>query len=800
MLDRRERLVHLIQPKNRHLQLNRQTRRDLENVAKLTRTTARSTLEDMPRSFHAALRSFPRTFCALLLVIAALPIAAQELPRDALTRPAPPAFQHAPGPVPSHRFWAAKNWFATNLTSTGPYTMFPEPLAVQTTPHGLLIGYSPHLTVSKDFFIHPVQMDLTVGVGGLNTDKVLVAAYTDRMVDFDFGPLRTRIGRGMPFVYAEAKSARITVTFASAATIFVDQHHLLGVSIGGNAYGLFCPAGGHWEHTDTVFTCHAPGGKHYLSVALLPSADSFNDFARAAFVFPIDTRVSWTYDRETSRVTSTFDVLTERKEGSAEQEPAAPEPAADTNFIQALYLHQYTALEDPTAATPETYTSARGPMHVLLGRRFSTIDTFHGVLPFLPPPATLDRQEERIRLQQVADEPDHFTQPDTYNQGKRLNRLAQLLPLAGIDGDTAANNRFASALRSQLALWSAPGERSLHRFVYDPAWGTLIGYPASFGSNTQLNDHHFHYGYWIGSAAMLGLYDPTWLRKPENTDFVQALIGDIATLSTGDPRYPALRCFDAYAGHSWASGQAPFGDGENQESTSEAINAWAAIVLYAAETGDLKLRDAAIWMYTLETTAAIDYWFNDGPASTFPGGFERTQISNLFDGKADTATWFGNAPEFEHGIQFLPFSGASLYLGRDDAYVRRNLAEITHANAGMIRKNTEFWPDLMELYQAFDDPQKALGSWRSTRFVFDGESKAHEFAWLSSMAAYGHVDATVLANTPFYSVFRNPAGQATHIAFNPEANPIDVRFTDAVTLHVPAHAMAVNHRIIALPQ
>jgi hypothetical protein len=68
------------------------------------------------------------------------------------------------------------------------------------------------------------------------------------------------------------------------------------------------------------------------------------------------------------------------------------------------------------------------------------------------------------------------------------------------------------------------------------------------------------------------------------------------------------------------------------------------------------------------------------------------------------------------------------------------------------------------------------------------------------MAAYGHVDATVLANTPFYSVFRNPAGQATHIAFNPEANPIDVRFTDAVTLHVPAHAMAVNHRIIALPQ
>jgi endoglucanase Acf2 len=763
----------------------------------------------MPRAFHAALRSILRTFRAPLLVLAALPVAAQELPKDALTRPAPPVYQHVAGPVPSHRFWAAKNWFATNRTSTGPYTMFPEPLAVQTSPHGLLVGYSPHLTVSKDFFIHPVQMDLTIGVSGLSADKVLVAAYTDRMVDFDFGPLRTRVGRGMPFVYAEAKSAHITVTFAGPATIFADQHNLLGVSIGGNAYGLFCPAGGRWEHTDMFFVCHAPAGKHYLSVALLPSADSFPDFARSAFVFPIDTRVSWAYDRDTSRVTTTFDVLTERKEGNTQQSRpgqghAAQSHAADADFIQALYLHQYTALEDPQAATTETYASARGPMHVFVGRRFNTIDTFHGVLPFLPPPATLDKREEDTLLKQVADEPDHFTQPDTYNQGKRLNRLAQLLPLASIDGDTTAANRFTSALRNQLALWSAPGDRSLHRFVYDPEWGTLIGYPASFGSNTQLNDHHFHYGYWIGSAAMLGLYDPTWLRKPENTDFVQALIGDIATLSTGDSRYPALRYFDAYAGHSWASGQAPFGDGENQESTSEAINAWAAIILYAAETGDRKLRDAAIWMYTLETTTAIDYWFNDGPVSTFPNGFERTQVSNLFDGKADTATWFGNAPEFEHGIQFLPFSGASLYLGRDRAYVRRNLAEITHANAGLIRKNTDFWPDLMELYQAFDDPQQALGSWRSTRFVFDGESKAHEFAWLSSMAAYGHVDTAVLANTTFYAVLRNAAGLVTHIAFNPDASPMDVRFTDTVTMHIPAHAMAVNNRninrIISLPQ
>jgi endoglucanase Acf2 len=745
----------------------------------------------MPRATSILLR----TLCGVLLwLVAASGLLSQQLPKDALTRPAPPAFQSAPGPVPSHRFWAAKNWFATNRTGTGaPYTMFPEPLAIQTTPHGLLVGYSPRLTVSKEFFIHPVQMDLTIGVSGLKAEKVLVVAHTDRLVDFDFGPLRTRVGRGMPFVYVETKSADAIITFTAPATIFINRQNLLGVSIGGNNYGLFCPTGGRWEHTETVFTCHEPLGRHYLSVALLPSADCFTVFARAAFVFPVDTHIRWAYDRETSRVSTTFDVVTELKEGNTQ-------PGANTAFVQALYPHQYAALEGASASTSEVYASARGPMRILIDRSFTTVDTFHGLLPFLPPPATLDKHEEDTLLQQVANEPQHFTQSDTYNEGKRLNRLAQLLPLANIEGDTSVGNRLASAMREQFAIWSAPGDRSLHRFVYDPAWGTLIGYPASFGSNTQLNDHHFHYGYWIGSAAMLGLYDPAWASKPENTAFVQELIADIATLSPNDVRYPMLRCFDAYAGHSWASGQAPFGDGENQESSSEAINAWAGIVLFAAETGDLKLRDAAIWMYTLETTATIDYWFNDGPVSTFPNGFSKTQVSNVFDGKADSATWFGNAPEFEHGIQFLPFSGASLYLGRDAAYVRRNLAEITQPNGGLIRRNTAFWPDIMELYQAFDSPQQALASWHSTPFVFDGESKAHEFAWLSSMAAYGRVEPTILANTTFYTAFRNEAGVVTHIAFNPDGVAIDVHFSDAVTLHVPEHAMAINGRIVVLPQ
>jgi endoglucanase Acf2 len=748
-----------------------------------------STMKPKLNCPHAALLKASLGLALLALAGKGQLAAAQSgLPKEATLTPAAPRFNHAPGPVASHRFWAAKNWFATNLTTEGhAYTMFPEPLAVQTTPHGLLVGYSASYVVEKSFFVHPIQMDFTLGVAGLNAGSVSITGSTDRMVDFDFGPITTRVGRGMPFVYAETHNADATVTFVATPEVFATERSFVGVAIGPNNYGLFCPSKGRWIMTDKVFRCHAPG-RSYLSIAVLPSRQALALYARHAFAFPVDTHLNWSYDSGKGTVSTTFEVVTAMKEGT------------DAGFLQALYPHQYASLAG-AGPSADTYASARGPMRVLDAKSFTTVDSFHGLLPFLPVPAAFDKSTERSLLKSVADEPEHFAAPDTYGQGKALGRIAELLPLAQMNSDSTVGERFAAALRKQFAYWSDPSPRALHQFTDDAAWGTLIGYPASFGSNTQLNDHHFHYGYWIHAAALLGLYDPAWLHKPETTQFLGQLIGDIATLAPHDSHYPQLRHFDAYAGHSWASGQAPFGDGENQESTSEAIHAWAGIALFAAETGNLKLRDAAIWMYTLETNAAFNYWFNDGPVSTFPAGFAPVQITNLFDGKADTATWFGNAPEFEHGIQFLPFTGSSLYLGRDVKYARHNLAEVMQASNGNIRKNSNYWPDLMEMYQAFYDPQRALASWRNTSFTFDGETKAHEFAWLSSMVAYGRVDESITADTTFYAAFRSDTGTLTHIAFNPATSPIDVHFSDGIMLTVPAKAMSCNGRTVAsLPQ
>ncbi|MGR5471486.1 glycosyl hydrolase, partial [Vibrio astriarenae] len=47
-------------------------------------------------------------------------------------------------------------------------------------------------------------------------------------------------------------------------------------------------------------------------------------------------------------------------------------------------------------------------------------------------------------------------------------------------------------------------------FVYDQKWDTLLGIKESFLSHQQLNDHHFHYGYFVRAAAEICRQDVTW--------------------------------------------------------------------------------------------------------------------------------------------------------------------------------------------------------------------------------------------------------------------------------------------------
>lgn len=684
------------------------------------------------------------------------------------------------GPVATHRFWTAKNWYPTNTTSNGgAYSMFPRPLSMQSTPSGLRIGYYATVNNNGYWFNTPFQPDLTLGVAGLSASTVSISAVGDWSTELNFGPLSTRVGRGWPFVYASV-SANPTVTFAVAPTIWSNSANVIGAQIAGNNYGLFCPSGGTWSGIGTAtLTCNRPAGKNYVSLALLPSQMALADYAAYAFSFPTDTRVSWSYDENNSQVTTTYTVSTVAMEGTT------------TGFLQALYPHQYASLPDGVN-TPYTYVSARGTMKVFRGSTFTTTDVFHGILPYLPPTGNYSSSTLQGYVSTVSGEASHFNRGDTYVEGKRLARIGHLLPLAKQVGDTTAFNNLLSSLEAEYQAWFvAPSGKTNQLFYYDSNWKTLIGYPGGYGSNDSLNDHHFHYGYWLHGLAMLGLYDPAFIASNSWGGMADLLARDIANPVRGDDMFPFLRHFDVYAGHSWASGQAPFGDGGNEESSSEAVNAWAALILYATEIGDGPLRDAAIWLYTMETTSVRYYWFNNGATSTFPAGFSHLSIANLFDAKSDTGTWFGANSAWKHGIEWLPYTGGSLYLGRDATYSQNLYNEMIADNGGALGDGDANWPDLMLMYRALFDPSGALAQWNTITYVFDGETRAHEYYWMTNLQKLGHVDYSVTADTPLYAVFLNPTTNArTHVAYNVGPSALAVAFSDGATLSVGARSMA----------
>src|SRR6266498_4728592 len=100
----------------------------------------------------------------------------------------------------------------------------------------------------------------------------------------------------------------------------------------------------------------------------------------------------------------------------------------------------------------------------------------------------------------------------------------------------------------------------------------------------------------------------------------------------------------------------------------------------------------------------------------------------------------------------------------------------------------------MEMYEALFDPTDAINRWNSTTVTEDGESRAHEYAWLQTLAALGRVHTTVTANWPFHAVFRNPGNNViTHAAFNPTGTAVTVNFSDGASLNVPAGALASDN-------
>jgi endoglucanase Acf2 len=283
--------------------------------------------------------------------------------------------------------------------------------------------------------------------------------------------------------------------------------------------------------------------------------------------------------------------------------------------------------------------------------------------------------------------------------------------------------------------------------------------------------------------------DPAWAQKWG--PMVSLLIRDIASSDRRDALFPYLRCFDKYAGHSWASGDANFADGNNQESSSESMNAWYGMILWGEMTGDRAVRDTGLFLFNTERTAIEEYWL-DVSGTNFPPDFPNVALGMVWGGKGAFGTWFSGDIDCIHGINWLPFTPASLYLGRHPDYVKKNHDRIVSVRkAG--RDYSTGWGDLVCMFNALQDPEAAAAYLEANpRCKLEG-GNTHAFMdhWIHTLRNLGRNDTGVTADHPLTSVL-NKSGRKTYLAYNHDAKPLLVTFSDGAQLTAKPRALTVR--------
>ncbi|MEA3288400.1 MAG: glycosyl hydrolase [Candidatus Marinimicrobia bacterium] len=654
--------------------------------------------------------------------------------------------------------------------------LFAHPLNFRAVNTGLQIGYTPNYIFAANDYLYPYSHQLTVGVSGLAASRTVVDSYGDWTVTalWESGArsMEATLGHGLPYTFFRITGGDAVINSSQNPSIWYQQNEVLGITIDGKHFGIFGPTGSSWLGTST-FQSNL-NGQDYLSIALLPDTNplTLELFRSHAYAYVTNSTVDWIYNETTAELTTTYSYETTLMDDGN---------AANINeTLTALYRHQWLTTSNPL--TDYNYQSPRGLQKLFEGNSFTTDLTFSGILPALPDQGNYNRAELLALVQSVASE----TLPigPSYENGKAMARFANLVHIADQLGAITERDHFLSELKNRLEDWFTVGGEQ--EYSYNDNWDVLTGYPSGYGADNQINDHHFHASYAIVSAATIAQYDSTWTAQENWGGMVNLLIKDSNNWDREDGQFPYLRTHDSYAGHSWAAGHGDFGDGNNQESSSESMNFASAVILWGEATNQHDIRDLGIFLYTTETTAIEQYWF-DVDNEVFPADYAHVALGMVWGAKGVHSTWFGAEPEQIHGINILPVTSGSVYLGRHPDYVLENYDEIVAENNGQ----PNMWQDVLWEYLALADPDLALSYYYADNsyLPFDGESRAHTLHWLYNLKKMGQVDTTIFADIPTYSVFKDDADDITYIAYNAGSEDRLVTFSDGFSMSVAPREM-----------
>jgi endo-1,3(4)-beta-glucanase len=258
--------------------------------------------------------------------------------------------------------------------------------------------------------------------------------------------------------------------------------------------------------------------------------------------------------------------------------------------------------------------------------------------------------------------------------------------------------------------------------VYDNVWKGLVSGASykppydvglDFG-NTLYNDHHFHYGYFVYTAAVIGHLDPNWLTQGNNKAWVNGLVRDFAN-PVKDQYFPMYRSFDWFHGHSWAKGLFESGDGKDQESTSEDTFATYALKMWGKTIQDANMEARANLQLAIQARSLKNYFLMESDNKNQPPTFTKNKVTGiLFENKIDHTTYFGSNTEYIEGIHMIPLNPSSAYTRRSkfvqeewDTYFSNGRAELVQGGWKSILKSNQALIDPKSSWQFFSNPSFA---------------------------------------------------------------------------------------------
>lgn len=790
------------------------------------------------------------------------------------------------------------DWASSVVFDEFSESLYVHPMALRATSAGMQMAnpevkdviYYTDDEPAVEALLQDNSVELVMGGNGFTAKDARIDAATDWSYDISMkneagtSEILTTLAKGSPYAYYRFTNVTPTLSLGSGATNLTIENNggnnlLVSVTEGYSGkgkthyYGVYAPAGTTWTNAAGKLTADLPDGKNWITVAVLPdkAAETFSTYGQYAANRISDTVVEWEYTEAESLVTTVYNFETTNMDTGV--------TGGDT--IICLYPHQWRYASN-TIFAGYTYQTIRGNMLTTIGTKYTTNMTYNGILPSMPAPVS---EEGLGTLQnQISYWWDYYQNTmngvwteagdwqyggyDTYWMGKNFNKRADMVYLAEqIDDDSEewANIKedIYTALKSDLQYWFNPADCYTPDapkdpyitgfFYYYDDFGTLIGYNSSYSSDSELNDHHFHYGYWVKAAAAVAEYYKQYKSEEEAEKWEQEwgalvyeMISDYAnpnrdgsSLNTQrtdipadspakntDTKYPFLRNFDIYEGHSWASGVANYeydangnmidakgglSGGNNQESTSEAVNAWSSLILWGETVEDDRIRDLGIWLYTTEVAAVEEYYFDmydevftDAYKDTL--GFDQHVATRLFGGRYDHTAWWTDDPIEVTTIHMIPMTGSTLYFSKFPQKIKDTYNSIwgkqwdnyiaKHTQNGwqtLTSKTTHH--DLLGEFYAMAGSDEAeyamtniwsIGDVNGQTVIETGESRAHTYGFIQSIAEFGAPDYETIGSQPLSMVFKKTDGTKTYVAQNLTDTDMTVYFSDGKCIDVPA--------------